>query len=44
MSFRDPVCGMVLNEDTAKFKITYEGETYPFLQSRLQEEIQETCH
>ena len=27
MSFRDPVCGMVLNEDTAKFKITYEGET-----------------
>ena len=30
MSFRDPVCGMVLNEDTAKFKITYEGETYHF--------------
>ena len=30
MSLRDPVCGMVLNEDTAKFKITYEGETYHF--------------
>jgi len=30
MSIRDPVCGMVLNDDTAKFKITYEGETYHF--------------
>ncbi|MCL2642266.1 MAG: YHS domain-containing protein [Candidatus Bathyarchaeota archaeon] len=30
MSFRDPVCGMVLDENTAKFKITYEGETYRF--------------
>ena len=30
MTFRDPVCGMVLNEETAKFKITYEGETYHF--------------
>lgn len=28
--FRDPVCGMVLDENTAKFKITYEGETYHF--------------
>ena len=28
--FRDPVCGMVLDENTAKFKITYEGETIHF--------------
>jgi len=28
--FRDPVCGMLLDENTAKFKITYEGETYHF--------------
>jgi P-type Cu+ transporter len=28
--FRDPVCGMMLDESTAKFKITYEGETYHF--------------
>jgi YHS domain-containing protein len=28
--FRDPVCGMMLDETTAKFKITYEGETYHF--------------
>jgi len=28
--FRDPVCGMMLDENTAKFKITYEGETYHF--------------
>jgi len=30
MSFRDPVCGMVLDENTAKFKISYDGETYHF--------------
>ena len=30
MSFRDPVCGAVLDENTAKFKITYNGETYHF--------------
>ena len=30
MSFRDPVCGMVLDENTAKFKISYDGETYYF--------------
>ena len=29
-TFRDPVCGMVLDENTAKYKITYEGETYRF--------------
>jgi Cu+-exporting ATPase len=28
--FRDPVCGMVLDDNTAKFKITYEGKTYYF--------------
>lgn len=28
--FRDSVCGMVLDENTAKFKITYQGETYHF--------------
>ncbi len=27
---RDPVCGAILNEETAKFKITHEGETYYF--------------
>ena len=27
---RDPVCGAVLDEDTAKFKITHDGETYYF--------------
>lgn len=27
---RDPVCGAVLNEKMAKFKITYDGETYHF--------------
>jgi YHS domain-containing protein len=27
---RDPVCGTILNEDTAKFKITHDGETYHF--------------
>ncbi|MGQ9551071.1 MAG: YHS domain-containing protein [Candidatus Bathycorpusculaceae bacterium] len=27
---RDPVCGAVLGEQTAKFKITYGGETYHF--------------
>ncbi len=29
-AYRDPVCGMVLDENTAKYKITYEGETYHF--------------
>ncbi|MCW4023531.1 MAG: YHS domain-containing protein [Candidatus Bathyarchaeota archaeon] len=28
--FRDPVCGMNLDESTAKYKITYQGETYYF--------------
>jgi Cu+-exporting ATPase len=27
---RDPVCGVVLNEKTAKFNIKHEGETYYF--------------
>ena len=27
---KDPVCGAILDENTAKFKITYEGETYHF--------------
>jgi YHS domain-containing protein len=36
--YRDPVCGMVL-DNTAKFKITYEGETYHFAVSL--KEIQE---
>ena len=27
---RDPVCGAVLNEKTAKFKIKHEGENYYF--------------
>ncbi|MDD4325100.1 MAG: YHS domain-containing protein [Candidatus Bathyarchaeota archaeon] len=30
MSYRDPVCGTVLDENTAKFKITYDHETYHF--------------
>jgi len=27
---RDPVCGVVLDEKTAKFKMNYEGEKYYF--------------
>ena len=27
---RDPVCGVNLNEKTAKYKITHDGETYYF--------------
>ncbi|MGA9387293.1 MAG: YHS domain-containing protein [Candidatus Bathyarchaeia archaeon] len=27
---KDPVCGVVLDEKTSKFKITYDGETYHF--------------
>jgi len=27
---RDPVCGMILNEKTSKFKIKHEGKTYYF--------------
>jgi YHS domain-containing protein len=27
---RDPVCGVILNEKTAKYKITHDGETYYF--------------
>jgi YHS domain-containing protein len=27
---RDPVCGIVLDERTSRFKIKYEGETYYF--------------
>ena len=27
---RDPVCGIVLDDKTAKFKITYDGETFHF--------------
>jgi Cu+-exporting ATPase len=30
MSMRDPVCGTVLDDNTAKFKITYDGETIHF--------------
>jgi len=30
MSMRDPVCGTVLDENTAKFKISYDGETVHF--------------
>jgi Cu+-exporting ATPase len=26
----DPVCGVVLDENTTKFKITHDGETYYF--------------
>jgi Cu+-exporting ATPase len=26
----DPVCGIVLDENTTKFKITHDGETYYF--------------
>jgi Cu+-exporting ATPase len=28
--FKDPVCGMILTEKTARFKIKYEGETTYF--------------
>jgi YHS domain-containing protein len=27
---RDPVCGVILDDRTAKFKITHDGETYYF--------------
>ena len=27
---RDPVCGAIMDERTAKFKKTYDGETYYF--------------
>lgn len=27
---RDPVCGVILDERTSKFKISHEGETYYF--------------
>jgi len=27
---RDPVCGVILNEKTAKFKINHEGKKYYF--------------
>jgi len=27
---RDPVCGVILDEKTSKFKIKHEGETYYF--------------
>jgi len=27
---RDPVCGTIMDEKTAKFKITYDGELYYF--------------
>jgi len=27
---RDPVCGAILDDKQAKFKITHEGETYYF--------------
>lgn len=27
---RDPVCGVILNEKTAKYKITHDGEKYYF--------------
>jgi len=27
---RDPVCGAVLDEKTARFKISFEGSTYYF--------------
>jgi YHS domain-containing protein len=27
---RDPVCGVILDEKTVKFKITHDGETYYF--------------
>jgi Cu+-exporting ATPase len=26
----DPVCGAILDENTSKFRITYEGEKYYF--------------
>ncbi|MDH5495268.1 MAG: YHS domain-containing protein, partial [Candidatus Bathyarchaeota archaeon] len=26
----DPVCGVVLNEKTSRFKMSYDGETYHF--------------
>jgi Cu+-exporting ATPase len=28
--FKDPVCGAVMDDQTSKFKIKYEGETYYF--------------
>jgi Cu+-exporting ATPase len=37
---RDPVCGAVLDEKTAKFRINFEGETYYFCSASCKEKIQ----
>lgn len=31
---KDPVCGMTVNEETAKWKSEYEGNTYYFCNER----------
>jgi YHS domain-containing protein len=39
---KDPVCGIILDEKTAKFKITYDGETYYFCSLTCKKKIQKT--
>ena len=36
---RDPVCGMVLDERTAKFQLKNEGETYYFCSEKCKKQF-----
>jgi len=37
---RDPVCGMEVNEKTAKYKTTYRGKTYYFCAAGCKESFE----
>lgn len=36
---KDPICGMTVDEKTAKFKSTYEGKTYYFCSNACKAEF-----
>jgi len=39
---KDPVCGMNVDEKTAKLKVTYKGKTYYFCSVGCKEAFQES--
>ena len=41
---RDPVCGMILNEKTSKFKRSYDGETYYFCSVKCKQKFKRNPH
>ena len=41
---KDPICGMEVNEETAKFKTEHMGKTYYFCSAICKEKFEENPH